>query len=279
METMHGAYEQKQLSEIEDWEKRPPSTLSKVLGFFSAPLTWATRQIIPENIMEQALQGAFGAAGAFSGSDDLLKEAEKNGFHAESVKDLSKAPLHVCDSLSESVAKWAKGLAATEGAVTGVTGFAGLTLDIPAIIVLAIRTIRKIGFCYGYDTSLEEERSFVLQVLSAGAANSSEEKARAVASAAAFKGAPEGDEKAITAATEQAILRKEGFTAAVRNLAKQLVINFTRRKAMQTIPVVGGGVAAAMNALFIADVAEAAIRLYQKRRLEISTLQSPLATT
>ena len=165
MEAMHGAYEQKQLTEIEEWEKRPPSGFSKALGFFAAPLAWAARQVIPETAMEQALQAAFGAAGAFSGSDDLLKEAEMLGFTAKSVKELTKAPLHVCDSLAESVLKWAKGLAATEGAVTGISGLPGLTVDIPAIIILAIRTIRRIGFCYGFDTSLEAERSFVMQVL------------------------------------------------------------------------------------------------------------------
>lgn len=274
MTDMHGAYEQKQLSEIEEWEKRAPSSLSKALGFLASPLVWAAKQVIPESAMEQALQGAFGAAGAFSGSDDLLKESALLGFTAGTIGDLAKAPLHVCDSLAQNVEKWAKGLGAAEGAVTGISGLPGLAVDIPAVIILAIRTIRKMGFCYGFDTSLEDERSFVLQVLSAGAANSLDEKHQAVASAGSFTGKSADKEKAVTAGTERNIFSKEGFTAAVRNLAKQLAINLTRRKAAQTIPFVGGGVAAAMNVLFIGDVSEAARRLYQKRRLEIPVINT-----
>lgn len=262
---MHGTYEQEQLQNIETWGNRPPSGLARTLGFFSAPLAWAAQQLVSDETMEQALQAAFGAAGAFSGSDDLLKEASENGFIAQTIADLHKAPLHVCDSLADSTAKWAKGIAAAEGAATGITGFAGLAIDIPAVIILAIRTIRKIGFCYGFDTALERERPFVLLVLSAGAANSSDEKQRAIA---AIAGNPE--DKQLVPGHEQHILRKEGFTAAIRNLAKQLATNLTRRKAAQTIPLIGGGVGAAMNVMFIADIAEAAVRLYQRRRLEVS---------
>lgn len=279
MEKMHGVYEQKQLGEIDEWEKCPPNVVSKTLGFFASPLVWAAKQIIPEDAMEQALQGAFGAAGAFSGSDDLIKESQHLGFDAQSVKDFQRSPLHVNDTLADGVVTWAKGLAAAEGAATGVTGFAGLAVDIPAVIVLAIRTIRKIGFCYGFDTALESERTFVLQVLSAGAANSMEEKRQAIVAAGTFRSHRDNEnEKAIAAQSERHILSKEGFTAAVRNLAKQLAINLTKRKAAQTIPVIGGGVAAVMNALFISDVAEAARRLYQKRRLEVITVADDLTT-
>ena len=264
------------MADIEEWEKAPPSAISKALGFFSAPLTWAAKQVIPDDMLEKALQAAFGAAGAFSGSDDLVKEAALLGFEAASVRELQKAPLHVSDGLAQNVSTWAKGLAAAEGAATGVSGLPGLAVDIPAIIVLAIRTIRKIGFCYGFDTSLEEERPFVLQVLSAGAANTIEEKNQAVAAAGGFRGS-EGREKALTSDNERFIFSKEGFTAAVRNLAKQLAINLTKRKAAQTIPLIGGGVAAAMNALFISDIAEAATRLFQKRHLEVPTVNTPMA--
>lgn len=277
MEKMHGVYEQKQLSEIEEWEKKPPSGLSQALGFFAAPLVWAAKQMIPDSTMEQVLQGAFGAAGAFSGSDDLLKEASMLGFDAALVGDLARAPLHISDSLAQSVGKWARGLAATEGLATGISGLPGLAVDIPAVIILAIRTIRKTGFCYGFDTSLGEERTFVLQVLSAGSANSIEEKARAIAETASLRKPLDGDQKAITAASDRCILSKEGFTAAVRNLAKQLAINLTKRKAAQTIPIVGGGVAAAMNVMFLADVSDAAIRLYQKRRLDIPSVNTDLS--
>lgn len=277
MENMRGAYEQQQINGIESWEAQPPSTMARTMGFLAAPLAWAARKMVPEEIMEKTINAALNAAAAVSGSDDLLVEAKKLGFEASSTRELAKAPLHVSDGVAENVIVWAKGLAAAEGAVTGMTGLPGLAADIPALLVLAIRTIRRLGACYGFDTTDEAERSFILQTLRAGAANSIEDKQSAIAGAAEIRAVLDGSESAVTTREQGAILGREAFTAAVRNLAKQLCINITRRKAVQVIPVVGGGVGAAMNVMFISDVAEAAFRLFQKRRLEIHAVDASSA--
>ena len=52
-----------------------------------------------------------------------------------------------------------------------------------------------------------------------------------------------------------------------RNLAKQLGINITKRKAAQAIPIIGAGVGAAMNLAFINDVSWAARRAFQEKWL------------
>ncbi|MBF0498499.1 MAG: EcsC family protein [Candidatus Riflebacteria bacterium] len=274
---MHGVYECEQLSRIESWEREQPSSLSRAVGFFAGPLAWAARQVVPEQAMQKALEAAFGVAGAISGSDDLLAEADKLGYRAASIKELANAPLHVGDTLAAQTNTWAKGLAAAEGAMTGMAGIAGLTADIPALLILAIRTIRRVGFCYGFDTSADNERAFILYVLSAGAANSLREKGDAISEAIKIhacldnpEGLPATDARGID------VLNKEGFNAAVRNLAKQLCINISGRKAAQTLPIVGGGVGAVMNAMFVGDVANAAIRLFQKRRLEIPSVDSKM---
>lgn len=54
----------------------------------------------------------------------------------------------------------------------------------------------------------------------------------------------------------------------IKNLARQLGINITKRKALQAIPVLGAAVGATMNIVYITDITEAAIRTYQKRWLE-----------
>lgn len=277
MESRNGDYEQQQIRAIEEWEDRAPSHLARAVGFFSAPLTWAAQKVIPPEAMEQALNAAFGAASAVSGSEDLLQEAKALGFEAATVTDFRQAPLHVSDCLAASVAKWGKGLAGAEGAVTGMTGILGLTADVPALIILAIRTIRKIGYSYGFDTAREEERPFALHCLSAGAANVLEDKKRAVASAKELKTVLDLPSDTAMVKTQGEILSREAFSAAVRNVAKQLCINLARRKAAQVIPIVGGGVGAAMNVFFISDVAEAAQRLYQRRRIDIQTIDATRA--
>ena len=61
---------------------------------------------------------------------------------------------------------------------------------------------------------------------------------------------------------------------AVKATAKQLGMNLTKRKALQTIPVAGALIGASMNVLFLGDVAWAARRVFQSMKLadEKSTL-------
>ena len=53
----------------------------------------------------------------------------------------------------------------------------------------------------------------------------------------------------------------------IKQIAKIIGINLTKRKAGQIIPVIGGGIGAAMNGSFINDIARAAQKSYQKRWL------------
>lgn len=54
---------------------------------------------------------------------------------------------------------------------------------------------------------------------------------------------------------------------ALRNLARQLGVNLTKRKMLQAIPAIGAVVGAAVNGSFIDDIAWAARRAYQERWL------------
>ncbi|MBF0406137.1 MAG: EcsC family protein [Candidatus Riflebacteria bacterium] len=251
-------YEESQLNLIKEWEANPPSQINRAVGFFSAPLVWAAQKVIPEDLMIQALKKAFETAEKLSESADILKESDKLGHHVSRVEELKAVPLDICDIIAENCSLWAKGLAGVEGAITGIAGIAGLAADIPGLLLLTLRSIKKIGHSYGFETSDEIETFFQINVFLAGSANTFEEKKRAIS---------ELMEKSIEGKKMSSFLGKETLNAAVRNLAKQLCINITHRKAAQTIPIIGCGVGAAMNTLFITDITSSAKRLYQKRRL------------
>ncbi len=61
------------------------------------------------------------------------------------------------------------------------------------------------------------------------------------------------------------VLGKEAAIIALRNLARQLGVNLTKRKMLQAIPVAGAAIGAAVNGTFIDEVAWAARRAYQER--------------
>ncbi|MBF0502777.1 MAG: EcsC family protein [Candidatus Riflebacteria bacterium] len=263
------AYEKNQVSEIKKWQNQEPGIVTKALGFLSAPLVWGIRQIVPESAIRGALNFSCLAASALTDTEDILRAAKEKNRAVSSIGDLSAVDLEISDQIAESVHNWALVIAGTEGGITGVMGLLGLAVDIPAVITFSLRTIKKIGICYGFNVKTQEEELFVLQILSAAGANSLAEKTEAIV---ALKMIYNTVEKItwikINEAAAAKVLSKEGFIMAVKNLAKQLGINLTKRKVLQTIPVIGGGIGAAVNADFIGGVTWAARRMYQKRWLE-----------
>ena len=54
---------------------------------------------------------------------------------------------------------------------------------------------------------------------------------------------------------------------ALRDVARQLGVNLTKRKAVNAVPVIGAAIGAAINAGFVKDVGWAARRTFQEMRL------------
>ena len=263
METISRSnYEDSQVKAIVEWKNTEPSVVSQGLGVLATPLTWTLKKVIPESAMKAVLNGANSAGGFLADEGDILRDAGVG-----SIEELRHKDLKVSDELANSVHNWAIGIAAGEGAVTGAGGIGTIAADIPAVLTLALRTIHKIALCYGYKADSEDEKNFVLNVLSAAGSNSMAEKNEALL---ALKAIQVIIHKNTWKAIEQkaaASAGKEAAIVAIRGLCKQLGINFTKRKAMQVIPLIGAGIAAAVNADFLRDVGYAARRSYQQRWL------------
>lgn len=155
-----------------------------------------------------------------------------------------------------------------EGGITGATGVFGLAADIPAIITLALRTIHKIGLCYGFEANNEMDDQFVLAILSASGANSVSEKTAALSMLRSVEiTIAKRTWKAMAEKTAQQQISKEGAIIAIKDIAKQLGINLTKRKALQAIPAVGAIIGSSVNGWYIKDVGWAARRAFQERWL------------
>jgi hypothetical protein len=62
-------------------------------------------------------------------------------------------------------------------------------------------------------------------------------------------------------------LSKEAAIIGIRNLAKQLGINLTKRKALAAIPVIGATIGGTVNGWYLKEVGWAARRAFQERWL------------
>lgn len=256
-------YEAGQVTEILKWKNEEPSLLTKAAGTVAAPLNWIVQKLVPEKAIKAVLEAANWAGNKLADSGDILRDGE-----VDHIEELRSKSLELSDRIADGVHTWAIGIATVEGGAAGATGLPGMAADIPAIVTLALRTVHKIGLCYGYECSAEADNHFVLGILSASGANSVEEKVEALLGLRAVQQIVlKQTWKSMSEKAAAQQMSKEGAIIGIRALAKQLGINLTKRKALQAIPVIGAGIGASMNGWYIKDVGWAARRAFQERWL------------
>ena len=256
-------YEREQIRAIEQWKAEEPGVVSKAFGIVVKPLAWLVQKVVPEAAVEGALDFASAAGQWLTDTADIVRDG-----HVSEVADLRTKDLQLSDALADEVHNWAVGLAVVEGTATGALGLFGAPIDVPAVITLALRTIHKIGACYGYECKSEHDRHFVRATLAVSGANSIEEKLEALATLQALKTIIARQTwKGMAEKAAQYQVTKEGAVVALRNLAKQLGVNITKRRALTVIPAIGALVGGSVNGWYIKDVGWAARRAFQERWL------------
>ena len=250
-QTPLSAYEQAQIEKIRAWRHQPPGVVEQAAGFVLRPLSKLIATIVPASAIETLLRA----------SDWLAERAVRTKVDDE-------APLELRDEEAASVRNWAIAYACGEGAVAGAVGLASLPVDIPALVTLSLRTIRRVGIAYGYDGSSEEEKRFVYAILSVAGANSMRQKQAGLETLHGIETTLLAESWAgLADRAAQRIVRAETVLLLIRDVAEQLGVNLTRRKALAAVPVLGAAIGAAMNGWYLRDVAAAAQNAYQERWL------------
>lgn len=246
-------YIRKLIRDISDWKGQPPSVISMLMGKAAYPITWLVRQMIPTAAIQGALAGFDWVA--------------KNTTTAPGISNYDD--IRLCDQFSNQVITFHIAVAIAEGGVAGFFGLPAVVMDIPAVILLAMRQIRQIGREYGFDGDTEEEQHFVYSIMASASANTQKEKLAAIATNAYLINLL--SKNTWKSLAEKAAAQQIGGPAAlmgIKSLAKQLGINITKRNALAAIPVIGAAVGASANGWFMRDVGVAAQYLYQERWLK-----------
>lgn len=268
-------YLMQQYALIKAWENEEPGVVSKTFGKLLSPVGKLISAVVPESVIESAINAANAAAQYLTDTADVLRDG-----NVESIEELRTKDLKLCDQMADSVHNWAIGIATAEGVAVGATGLPGIAADIPFITTLALRTIHKIGVCYGYvadASNAEEEKAFVLGVLATANASTLGEKASFILGLKQISLLIQRNAWKKLAEMGTANLLAKSIVS-VRQAAKLIGVNLTKRKASQSIPFIGGAVGAALNASFINDIAWAARRSYQRRWLEENKVIEPEAS-
>jgi EcsC protein family len=154
------AYESDQVSQIAEWKSRPPNPLTELIRKITLPGGKLIQRILPDAMVGAVIAKSYQLAVRLAGEDDINTRAE-----VKDVREMLKKSLEDCDRLAFETGVFSQVFATAEGAATGAGGVLTTLVDIPLLLILALRTILKIGHCYGYPLDHHKDESFVLGVL------------------------------------------------------------------------------------------------------------------
>jgi hypothetical protein len=151
-------------------------------------------------------------------------------------------------------------VAAAEGAATGYAGAAGILPDVVALVALNLRAAGEYATYCGFDLRDPTERFFALQVLNAVSQPTDAAKQAALVPVIRVS-------RALARRQTLQTIEQVTLTQAIRNAARALGIQLTRRKLAQVVPVAGAVVGSGFNAYYTSKVCDAAYFLYRERML------------
>jgi hypothetical protein len=237
------AYETEQVRQIAAWKSKPPNPLSELVKKITLAGADYVEKVIPDDLVRVAIEKAYKAS-------ELLdaREAIQRLAGIKDLRELWHKPLEECDRLACRVHVESQTLATVEGAATGAGGVFTTLIDLPLLFVLSLRTILKIGHCYGYPLEHGKDQRFVLGVLIAATSGSLEIKRKRLDQLREL-------EHLLIEETQEEILAEEALS-----LLFQLEI-------FEDIPGVGAISGAWLNLSFMRRVDHTAQRVFQERWL------------
>lgn len=194
--------------------------------------------------------------------DGILKEYREMGYEVESLKDARTLPIEALDQVADHRIRNGEWLSAAEGAATGIGGFLLLSADAVSLVALQIRTIQKVGFCYGFDAHRPEERIFAIKLLEIGYTSPMRRGGHALCDE--MRAAVDMMNQAAPASQ----LRKRLLIQGVSKLAEKIGVKLGARSLGKIVPVIGAATGAYINKRITHDIAEVAKMVYRERLMQ-----------
>jgi hypothetical protein len=260
-------YEEQAREDIQRWRDREPGWLARAGRVVTRPVDIAADFALDIPVAGAVIAGV--TQGAVSIANDaaqwtVRREAILASFPADhavtSLDQVAGLDLRVVDAAIGRLDVKYRALAVVEGAAVGSAGAAGIVVDIPALMVWALRAVGEYATYCGFDTRLQHERLYAMEVLSFASSSGTAKRAALMEL-----------QKVATEVAKRATWRQLQDRAVVRALqevAKAVGIRLTKAKLAQAVPVMGGAVAAGFNTWYLKQVCDAAYHLYRGRFLE-----------
>jgi hypothetical protein len=258
-------YEARQVRRIHRWQRRRPGWIPRTVEFLVSPIVYLFRRIIPHSTVENVLHGNLAFARRWAREGKTLQSL---GVGQRS--ELTELELLHSDRTVRRIHGRAVWLAATVGFVSGIFGIFALPVGMAAILNIALRTIHRIGLCYGYPADSEAERLFVYYTLSLAGNRRPEDKATSLQAmrelqAAIAANSPQPDQP--HAPVDDA-LRHKAVHIAHHDFSREITKQLVEVRILTSIPGIGGIVSLIVDTRYMRSVGWAARHAYQLRWLE-----------
>lgn len=169
------------------------------------------------------------------------------------IDDVGNLPLDIMDNMAKQYIEARSKFALAQGATTGIGGIFTLSIDIPLLLGLSLKTLQEIALCYGFNPKDKKERIFIIKCLQFASSDIVGKKA-VLEQLASFN----------TNESNKAVISQiQGWREVIYSYRD----NFGWKKLFQLVPIAGILFGALINKSTINDVAEAGMMLYKKRRI------------
>lgn len=256
-------YEARQVARIRKWQRRRPGWVARTTAYLTSPVVWIFSNIIPHSAVETTLHGNLRLARGWA-----RERATLRALGASSFAELADADLLHSDRAVRKVHRRAIYLASGMGFVAGMFGFFALPVSMAGAMNIALRTIHRIGLCYGYAAPTEAEQLFVYYTLSLAGNRKPEEKEVALQAMRELQTLIASTVP--VAASDHPIdpaVRHRAFSIVHHDFSREITKQLVEVRLLTAIPVIGAVIGVIVDANYIRSVGWAARHAYQLRWL------------
>jgi len=264
-------YEKHIHQEIKDWEEEKKGYIAETANAVVLSAFSYTGSFIPTSFVnaltatvEASLRSCFSGSLYTTSKQQIVQQANKlYSCEAKCLSELKHLELEQLDLLAASYCNASEVMAVLEGAGMGLGGLMFMAADIPALIMINMRALIQLAFIFGIDATLEDEREFILNVMTLAAADDKEK----------LEILQHLDTMARSNAQKQ-LLRKqlqdhivgEAMTRVV-HVAHKVAVRLTHAKLLQMVPIVGSAVGAGANFFYTREIINYGLMVFRKRWL------------
>lgn len=252
-------YEAEQVALIAAWKARKPGLLRRTVETLKCPLARVFEKLVPADKARTMFTRLHQAADWEHGRDVVQR-----ALGIDHVKELYDGPLERCDGLVKKVADISREIITSESLLANVGGEVTELLELPAEILLALRTVHRVAACYGYALDHPEDETLVIAIIGLSLLDDPGERLSACRLIRRLEDGTlnRDDEQRLSTIAETRLEDEVGD-----DLVEQIGSTLVEEKVEEGIPFLGAALGVVLDNAFVQGVEKAARFTFQERWL------------